>query len=505
MTKYLSLCDCGKTYPGDMDNCPHCGEPEWASSHAPINPRDYAYDLETYPNAFTARFIHIATDTRWQFEISYRRNDLAELIAFVWQLKAANARGVGYNNVGFDYPVLHRIVMQQMNDPRAIYDLAMKLIKGSKDEKFALQVWDRDRLFEQLDLYKIKHFDNVARATSLKTLEIAMRMTNVEDLPFEVGTMLNDEQIDELHRYNEHDVIATILFYVRCIPEIEFREVLTKRYDRNFMNHNDTKIGKDYFIMKLEENGVTCFDKTPSGRQPRQTIRPSINLGDVIFPYVKLEHPEFQRIHQHLASKTITETKGSIKDLTCIVDGISYKFGTGGLHASDDGKIFRACDEYAIEMRDVISYYPSMAIVNSLYPLHLGETFPLIYGDMFKQRRSHDKGTPENAMLKLALNGTYGDSNNVYSPFYDPAFTMAITLNGQLLLCMLVEQLIKTPNLRMINVNTDGVGFIYPRKYRAHVDAVCDWWQNLTAPGLETEEYSLFCQRDCNNYIGVEV
>lgn len=57
----------------------------------------------------------------------------------------------------------------------------------------------------------------------------------------------------------------------------------------------------------------------------------------------------------------------------------------------------------------------------------------------------------------------------------------------------------------MINVNTDGVGFIYPRKYRAHVDAVCEWWQNLTALGLETEEYSLFCQRDCNNYIGVEV
>ena len=237
MTKYLSLCDCWKTYPGDMDNCPHCGEPEWASSVAQINPRDYAYDEETYPNAFTARFIHIATDTRWKFEISHRRNDLPQLTDFVWQLKAANARGVGYNNVGFDYPVLHRIVMQQMSDPRAIYDLAMKLIKGSKDEKFALQVWDRDRLFEQLDLYKIKHFDNVARATSLKTLEIAMRMSNVEDLPFEVGTMLNDTQIDELHRYNEHDVIATILFYVRCIPEIEFREVLTKRYDRNFMNH----------------------------------------------------------------------------------------------------------------------------------------------------------------------------------------------------------------------------------------------------------------------------
>ena len=502
--KYLSLCSCNKTYPSDMDNCPHCGEPEWSCSAGDVNPRDYAYDLEVYPNCFTARFIHIATDTRWKFEISYRRNDLADLIAFVWQLKAANARGVGYNNVGFDYPVLHRIVMQQMNDPRAIYDLAMKLIKGSKDEKFALQVWDRDRLFEQLDLYKIKHFDNVARATSLKTLEIAMRMGNVEDLPFPVGTMLNDEQIDELHRYNEHDVIATIYFYVRCIPEIEFREVLTKRYDRNFMNHNDTKIGKDYFIMKLEESGVTCFDKTPSGRTPRQTIRPSINLGDVIFPYVKLEHPEFDRIHKHLASKTITETKGSIKDLTCVVDGISYKFGTGGLHSAIDNTIWTSNEEYIIILEDVTSYYPSLAIVNNVYPEHLGSEFCDIYEDMFNQRKSHAKGTPENAMLKLALNGTYGDSNNIYSPFYDPAFTMCITLNGQLLLCMLVEQLIKIPGLIMVQTNTDGIVAYCPRKYEKHFDSVCDWWQNYTCLGLEKITASALYQRDVNNYICVE-
>lgn len=501
--KYLSLCECGKNYPGDMRNCPYCGAPEWASSQAHVNPRDYGYDIETYPNCFTMRVIHIATDTRWRFEISEFVDDSVALIAFVMQLKACNARGVGYNNVGFDYPVLHRIVMGQMNDPRAIYDLAMQIIRGG--DKFAHVIWDNDRIFEQLDIYKIRHFDNVARATSLKSLEIAMRMDNVDDLPFPVGTVLNREQIEALHAYNEHDVIATIFFYVRTLAEIEFREVLTKRYDRNFMNHNDTKIGKDYFIMELERNGVECFEKINGKRYPRQTLRPSIKLGDVIFPYVKLEHPEFKRIYDIISATVITETKGSIKDLTCVVDGVTYKFGTGGLHASDDGKIFRSDDEMSIELRDVISYYPSMAIVNRIYPEHLGEKFCEIYGDMFKQRRSHKKGTPENAMLKLALNGTYGDSNNVYSPFYSPFFCMQITINGQFLLCMLVEQLIKTPGLRMINVNTDGVGFVYPRKYRTHVDSVCAWWESVTLLGLETEEYSMFAQRDCNNYIGVEV
>lgn len=504
---YLKLCDvvngCGKTYPGDLEDCPHCKAPSWAASPAQVDPSGYAYDIETYPNAFTCRVIHIATDTRWRFEISDRIDQGDEFRTFMMQLKGCGARLVGYNNVGFDYPVVHFIMMTPGVTVREIYDKAMSIIRGN--DKFGHIIWDRDRIVPQLDLFKIHHFDNVARATSLKALEVAMRMRNVEDLPFPVGTILTPEQIDVLHDYNDHDVAATCYFYVRSLEQIKFREELTQRYGRNFLNHNDTKIGKDYFIMELEKSGIQCFDQTPNGRQPRQTIRPSINLGDVIFPYVKLEHPEFRRIHDFFKGKVITETKGAIKDLTCVVDGLTYKFGTGGLHASDDNKVFRSDEENVIEMRDVTSYYPSMAIVNNVYPDHLGVKFCEVYKDMFDQRKSYPKGTSENAMLKLALNGTYGDSNNVYSPFYDPQFTMTITLNGQLLLCMLVEQLIKTPGLKMINVNTDGVGFIYPRKYRVHVDAVCDWWMSVTSLGLETEEYSMFAQRDCNNYLGVQV
>jgi hypothetical protein len=59
---------------------------------------------------------------------------------------------------------------------------------------------------------------------------------------------------------------------------------------------------------------------------------------------------------------------------------------------------------------DVESYYPSLAIANGLYPEHLGEAFVKVYADMKNDRTSFKKGTPENAMLKLALNGAYGKS-----------------------------------------------------------------------------------------------
>lgn len=538
--KYLSLCECGKNYPGDMRNCPHCGAPEWSSSQAHVNPRDYGYDLETYPNCFTARFIHIATDTRWRFEISEFVDDSVALIAFVMQLKACNARGVGYNNVGFDYPVLHRIVMGQMNDPRAIYDLAMRLIKGSKDEKFALQVWDNERLFEQLDLIMVWHYNKEnpvtgTEPTSLKALEIAMRMDNVDDLPFPVGTVLNREQIEALHAYNEHDVIATIFFYVRSLTQIKLREELSVTFGKSFMNHSNTKMGGDILIHECEKAGIEFYDYVGRTKHKRQTIRASINLAECIFPYVKFERPEFESVRSYLASKTITETKGVLgnvdvtdwpKDfvatkewfttsfnvknvkgrlistnLHVMFGGIPVMFGTGGIHASVQSRVFESNVTHQIVDVDVASFYPNLAIKNRLHAAHLGEAFCDAYEGVYHTRKSYKKGSAENNAYKEALNANYGNSNNAFSVFLDPKQTMTTTLNGQLLLCMLAEQLIKVPNLELIQLNTDGITYYCPHEYIEHTRALCKWWEQLTKLELEEAQYSRMFIRDVNSYI----
>lgn len=503
MSHFLSHCNqCDKDFPADLPKCPKCGN--WVDiSPAPLDPRDWIFDIETYPNCFTATWIHAATGLTIVHEISDRRNDWSVCVEFMYNLGRSGARGVGFNNLYFDYPVLHWLTSNLGCDARAIYDKAMSIIKGG--DRWGSQVWDSDQIFPQLDLFKICHFDNKARSTSLKALEIVMRSRNVIDLPFPVGTVLTSDQIDVLLQYNLHDVRETLKFYVRCLDQIQFREQLTERYQRNFMNHNDTKIGKDYFVMELEKSGVQCFDRGPQGRVPRQTVRNRIALGDVVFPYVKFERPEFQRVLDFFRSTTITETKGVFDNLSATVDGVEYKFGTGGVHAAIDNTIWKASDEYALESRDVTSYYPSMAIKNRVYPEHLSEKFCDIYEEMFLERRraKRDGDNSIQAMLKLALNGTYGDSNNVYSPFYDPKFTMTITINGQLMLCMLIEQLLKIPGMQIPNSNTDGLVIYYPRKHGDDVEQVCQWWQKLTMLELETDTMSALYQRDCNNYIAV--
>lgn len=462
----------------------------------------YVHDIENYPNVFLFGAIHALTETPYIFEISHRRDDRQAFYLFTEYLREHRAEEVGYNNLGYDYPVQHSILNNIMYITNAdIYKKGDSIINAGDENRFAHMVWEKDWIVPQLDLYKIHHFDNQAKRTSLKTLEFNMRMENIEDLPFTPGTYLTDSQIDTLRQYLIHDLKATLMFYKHSKKLIDFRRELSAKYGRNFMNHNDTKIGKDYFIMELEKSGIQCFE--PGSRKPRQTHRPSIALNSVIFPYVHFEQPEFNRVLNWLRQQVITETKGVFTDLSADINGFSFDFGTGGIHGSIESQTIRSTENYVIIDLDVASFYPNLAISNELYPAHLGKQFCAIYKNVYDMRSSYPKGTPENAMLKLALNGVYGDSNNVYSPFYDPAYTMAITINGQLLLCMLAEELLKIPGLSMIQANTDGLTVYVPRVFTGQVEQVRHAWEKLTRLQLEEAIYDVMFIRDVNNYIAV--
>jgi len=466
---------------------------------------DYVFDIETYPNVFTLAVEHAEAPLHWMFEISDLRNDSRQIVEFLQFLKETDSRMVGFNNLGFDYPVIHTLIRMGQSDANTLYQKAMAIINAQDEDggRWMHSVKPSDQFVAQIDLFKIHHFDNRARATSLKVLEFNMRSDSIEDLPFPVGTVLTRDQIEVLKQYNKHDVAQTKAFYYHTLDMIHFREELTRKYARDFMNHNDTKIGKDYFTMKLEEAGVACYDFGPNGRTPRQTKRPVIHLKDAILPWINFEHPEFNRVMNWLKAQTITETKGVFTDLTATVDGFTFVFGLGGIHGSMESVVVESDDENVIIDLDVTSYYPNLAITNGFHPAHLGKEFVSIYKHLFEQRKQYPKKSAESAMLKLALNGVYGDSNNQFSIFYDPLFTMSITLNGQLLLCLLAEGLMHIPGLRLIQVNTDGLTVRVPRANKMLVDLARAAWQTRTGLNLEEAVYKAMMIRDVNSYIGV--
>jgi len=463
------------------------------------------YDIESYPNVFT--FTARKGGRKWVFEVSERRNDLALFILFMDTCRQLNIEWVGYNNIGYDYPVCHYIYKSQRASIGAaeIYLKSMSIINATDQARFSNTVWESDWVVPQIDLYKLHHFDNMARATSLKVLEFNMGMLNIEEAPFPFGTPVAIEQIDSLLAYNDHDVIATEMFLENSSKQIDLRRKLSEKYNTNFINHNSTKIGKDILITALENASPGCCYNYSSGRKRMvQTKRDQIVIADIIFPYVQFNHPEFNRVLTWFKAQVLTETKGSIKDVNCSINGFQFDFGTGGIHGSVDSQIVNAGNGFKIIDIDVKSYYPTLSIRNNVYPAHLSSVWCEIYGGIFNTRQNdYPKKTHpiENEAFKLALNGAYGDTNSEYSPLYDPQYTMTITINGQLLICMLAEALMAASNLTVVQVNTDGITVKIPNHLEQWVMSVCKWWESVTKLELEYANYSRMFIRDVNNYI----
>lgn len=461
------------------------------------------YDIETYPNVFTMVAIDCASEEEFLFEISDRINDGHRLVEFLRSPLLKNM--IGFNNINFDYPVIHfidsHIRSHHSIDALTVYKKAMSII-DSRDNKFKHIIWENDRIVPQIDLFKVHHFDNMARSTSLKRLEFNMRSESVIELPYNPSKMLLPSEIDNLIEYNRYDVLQTLKFFRKSYREIELRKNLTEKYNKDFMNKNDPSIGSDFFIMNLEKiNPGCCYRKINGKKKIVQTHRSKINLDDIILPFINFETLELKNVLTFLKSKTINQTKGVFNGLTADIGGIKAKFGTGGIHASVDNTKYEACNGYIIEDWDVTSYYPQLAVKHNFHPEHLGESFCHVYQELFEERKKHKKGTPENAMLKLALNGVYGKSNSTYSPFYDPQYTMSITINGQLLLCMICEKLTKNPKIQLIQMNTDGFTLYYPEEENQYVLGCVQWWEALTHLSLESARFKRMFIRDVSSYL----
>lgn len=571
--------------------------------------RMFIFDIETYQNIYT--FTLVREDGKWlkTFEVSARKNEIIEMFKCIDFLIKGEHSLVGFNNLNFDYPVLHKIIEARNEfekQPRGLM-IAKKIYKWAQEQiesmrgEFANTVKTEDRYIPQIDLFKIHHFDNKAKSTSLKMLEFNMKSHNIEDLPFPVGHILTEQEMDVLVVYNQHDVKETLQFFNHSLEQIRFREQLTENYQRDFMNHNDGKIGKDYFIMNLEKSGIPVYKIVNGKRTMNQSKRAFIKINECLFNYYDFKRPEFVAVLEWFKKQRIVETKGVFSDieehylgdvakyaalaerrkkfkgkpsekdieafkkehplgwveeetlkamewlfdeqgnhvleypldedgnldilkkpkkvrvnkksywgcwkvaenLNVVVDGFRFDFGTGGIHGSLENKIAKSTRKYKLIDADVSSMYPNIAITNRVYPEHLTERFCDIYEDVYNQRKSYPKGSAENAMLKLALNSVYGDSNNQYSVFYDPKYTMTITINGQLSLCLLAEKLLTIEGLKIIQVNTDGVTVAVPIESEEMYQTICDDWQKQVGLQLEFADYSRMLIRDVNNYIAL--
>lgn len=452
----------------------------------------YVYDLECYYNIFTATFIDKDSDETRVFVIYKDRDDRHALFKFLDN----EVQGlIGYNCLRYDSQLLEFLYRNKTATTQELRNYSNIIVNSESDNNSDVPEW---RLkIPHLDLFKIHHFDNKNRRVALKWCEFGLDMPNIEDNP-------DDDNVDfvtSVLNYNYNDVISTKKLYEFSKDMIQLRKVLTQRYGLNFMNSSNSRIGSE-LCLELYCNATQKYKKDVKALR---TYNNEIVIKDLLFNYIRFNTESFQNVHKYFKSLTVNTTKEI--NYTIKIKGIEYVYGSGGIHASVDSKMYESINDYIILDCDAASLYPSIATVNSLYPKHLGEEFSRVYKHDIVDVRLKEKAKGklgDKAIIegfKEAANSVYGKSNESTSWLFDNSYTLATTCNGQLLISMLIEMLFEIPNVQLIQANTDGITLYLHKNYETQYYDICNKWMSITKLTLEYAYYQKMIVRDVNNYI----
>ena len=171
------------------------------------------YDIETLNNCFTYTGYNTKENKWYQFVIHDSINQLGDMYEHITNDLIMM---VGFNNEKFDYPVLHWILTNiRWLITKPSYEIANLIYKEAQriihTEEYTV-IPDKKKFVPQTDLFLIWHYNNKARRTSLKDLEFAMNMPNIEEMPIHHTSYIKENQIQEILDYNKNDVEATYQF-----------------------------------------------------------------------------------------------------------------------------------------------------------------------------------------------------------------------------------------------------------------------------------------------------
>jgi hypothetical protein len=466
-------------------------------------------DYETLSNCFVAVFEDVKSENLEVFVCHESRNEIEDLVHFLKRNIQLDEWHVSFNGLGFDSQITEYILrnaeslINNKGDSvaRYLYNKAQDIINRQNRKEF-LEFSPRDLQINQVDVFKLNHWDNAAKRSSLKWIQFSMDWHNIIDMPIHHSSSVSADQISEIIRYCINDVKSTKQIMHLSKSQIDLRGSLTREYGINLFSASETKISKELFSLFLsQQTGIRKWEL-----KQMQTHRTKIDVKDIILPYIEFKTATFQTLLRKFKEAVVypDNTKGGFK-YSIRYKGVTSEFGLGGIHGARQKEIFNSTKDMVIMTSDVVSFYPNLAIRNKWAPAHLPQKeFCDQYEWFFDERRKISKKDVKNYVYKIILNSTYGLSNDENSFLYDPQFTMSITINGQLSLSMLYEMIAEEiPNAIPLMQNTDGLETMIPREYEDKYYEICKRWENITSLELEHGKYSKMIIGDVNNYIAV--
>lgn len=446
-------------------------------------------DSECYPNYFLIAFKHVKTGKIIQLEAPFDVNKLA------WIMHHYTT--VGFNSIKYDIPLIWY----------SYYCQNTELIKEVSNFLICGHAYEFKKEYPQVLIPETPHIDLIEVCPlrgSLKLYGARLHGKRIQDLPFPDYHNLSEEQKQIVSNYCINDLDLTELAFNNLTEQLKLRSDLTIEYKQNLMSKSDAQIAESVIGSEL---------KKITGKWPK---KPKIETAD-IHKFIVPENMFFQTERMQKVLEVIRSANFSVNengrleppkeitDLKIRIGNGIYRMGIGGLHSSEENIAIQSNSEYQLYDRDVASYYPAIVLNLKLCPQHLGEDFLTVYQSLVSRRliAKEAKNIAVSENLKVVINGTFGKTGSPYSILYAPEMTIQITVGGQLYLLMLIETL-ELRGISIVSANTDGIMIYCHKDVVPTMNAIIQWWEQVTGFKTEETKYQAIYSRDVNAYLAVK-
>ena len=366
------------------------------------------------------------------------------------------------------------------------------------------------------------------------------------------------EWIDPTMHYNDNDVFIVCEMIRLFMDEVRLRYSISHNFKIDCLSSSRSNIADKLFISTYSKRSGLA----PEQWRGKKTERTAMSFKRVIFDWIKFKTKPLQELLEEMRSITLYSVgKNALKEIApkypnlkylktnndsgwfeITINKLTYTIATGGLHTQDiprelrskielindfsTGQVKQAKiaelakagaiwdnitnDSYIYVHWDIASFYPSIMVQYNIAPKHLNEKVFVSCVKYFRDTRviaKHSKeklidGVPPKILaeaLKIVINSIYGKFGFEKGDLYDRLCTLKVTINGQLMIMMLCEEL-ELNGIEVISANTDGIVIKLYKHNKSKFDNIAKRWMKLTGLSADSEEYLMYINRDINNY-----
>jgi hypothetical protein len=503
------------------------------------------FDIEVFENYVSLLFLDMNVDQQWidayieadiindemgkkyalnhidykQFILHNDRYDIEAFYLFMKDIKLL----IGFNNKHYDDLIIDFLHIKKdiATNPDTHWWLIQN-VKMLSDNIIGNSVGNYRYVHDELKLYASPYtsidlflalFETINRK-SLKQSAINIKWYRIEDLPLKPGSTVTSDQFNTIFEYNFNDVLITRALHKLKHKEFELRINIGARYNVDVLSSNRSAIADKLMIKFYQQYTGLKYYEFKDARTPRTIVK----FKDILNPKITFTTSALQTAYNDIYNTAFYVGKKYYK--TVIFNNKGYTIATGGLHSIDRPKKFFANEKYDIIDADVSSYYPKLIYNEGVCPAHIAPVAFSYIVNMITTDRLEYK-TKSNDLKKLARYAEAADyqvgaealkivaNSGLYGKLgydgwlYDLKAMYQVTLNGQLYLMMLIEQL-ELAGIHVISANTDGITAYVSKDKTDTYYTICKNWQSFTKLELEFTKYIKYIRTSVNDYLAVK-